>query len=120
MSDKMLEMTIDELCYESNKTARDKGFWDDPNPNFGEKVALIHSELSEALEEVRSGGLEAGNMIFFKPDNPDKPEGVAVELADALIRLGDLCWQYDIPLLKATRLKMAFNKTRPRKHWREF
>ena len=69
------------------QTAVDHG-WHESKREFPEIACLIHSELSEALEELR------------KPDNPDyytgengKPEGFWVELADCIIRILD--WMGD-------------------------
>ena len=60
------------------------GFWEAGNePTFGEYCALIHEEISEAFSAWRNG----------EPDEyvvDGKPEGVLVELADVVIRIGDL------------------------------
>jgi hypothetical protein len=48
-----------------------------------EKVALIHSELSEALEDLRVG------RIATVVSESGKPEGAVSELADVVIRIGD-------------------------------
>lgn len=50
----------------------------------------------------------------------EKPEGVAVELADAVIRIADLCGHLGIDLEAAIDLKMAYNETRPFKHGKRF
>lgn len=68
------------------------GWWDEGR-SFGEVCALIHSELSEALEEYRDGrpmayAVRDGDIIEKWRDG-EKPEGIAVELADAVIRILD-------------------------------
>lgn len=45
-----------------------------------------------------------------------KPEGVPSELADIIIRVGDVTEQYDIDLAQEVLLKQAYNSTRPHKH----
>lgn len=49
-----------------------------------------------------------------------KPEGVAVELADAVIRIADLCGHLEIDLEEVIEIKMAYNEGRPYKHGKKF
>jgi len=119
-------MNISELVSKAHTNAKNHGFWDPPLP-FGTAIALIHSELSEAPEEERAGR----PLMYFKEVNGfivtefnewrgEKPEGVAVELADAVIRIADLCGYLGIDLEKAIAEKMAYNETRPYKHGKQF
>lgn len=119
-------MTISELVARAHDNAVKHGFWN-PAPEFGTAIALIHSELSESLEEARAGKPE----LYFKEVNGftvtdaterrrEKPEGVAVELADAVIRIADLCGHLGIDLEAAIALKMDYNETRPFKHGKRF
>ena len=54
------------------------------------------------------------------PFHHKKPEGVAVELADAVIRIADLCGYLGIDLDAVISEKMAYNETRPFKHGKRF
>jgi hypothetical protein len=47
--------SLNEWADRINKCAADHGFWPEEGRNFGEMIALAHSELSEGLEEHRSG-----------------------------------------------------------------
>lgn len=90
--------------------AVDKGWWDDRHKwVVPVKVALMHSELSEALEAWRTKRCDAW------VDN-GKPEGFPVELADCVIRILDVCEYLGIDLETHMAAKHAFNKTRPHKH----
>lgn len=135
-------MTINELVSRAHENAVRHGFWDKPL-DFGTAIALIHSELSEALEEHRNGN----PMIYYPhcrciewggkcipiaaddcPDNPEtcgayqkgKPEGIAVELADAVIRIADLCGYMGIDLESVISEKMKYNESRPYRHGKNY
>lgn len=92
-----------------HQTAVSKGWWE--NPNIPEKLMLIVSEVSEALEEYRAGRLDLG--LYYVED---KPEGFGVELADAVIRIFDLCEYLEIDLAKMVATKNHFNLQRSYKH----
>lgn len=113
-------MNIKELITEAYETSKSKG-WHDPevDVSLGDRVALCHSELSEALEEARKHkdlkriyveleqikfkngipGLPKRRQVDWEPDLSDcKPEGFPIELADVVIRIGDMCGKYGIDL----------------------
>lgn len=86
---------IEQLKKEIHENAVAHGWWETER-SFGEICALIHSELSEALEEYRSKnpniyiiGEHGITPITPEEWNGEKPEGIAVELADAVIRILD-------------------------------
>jgi NTP pyrophosphatase (non-canonical NTP hydrolase) len=108
-------MTLAELLQESHTTAVEKGWWEGER-SFGDQVSNFHAEISEAWEEYRKFGLDKDKFVYYNEDKPEKPEGLAVELADVLIRIGDTCAKYGIPLEEAIRLKWAYNKTRGHRH----
>jgi NTP pyrophosphatase (non-canonical NTP hydrolase) len=82
------------------------GFYDEPR-TFDRACMLIASEVHEAHEEFRDGrGL---NEIYYNKENPDKPEGVPIELADAIIRLLDTCHDIGIDVESVVALKHKYN-----------
>lgn len=103
-------MNIDELAQKCFESARAKGFWD-AERNFGESIALMHSELSEALEGYRKDR---------KDDHLPQYDQWQVELADAIIRILDWCGAKQVPLQEIIDAKMAYNSNRPYKHGSKF
>jgi NTP pyrophosphatase (non-canonical NTP hydrolase) len=75
----------------------------------GNRQFLIVSEVVEALDEVRND-----KPSIYEVDG--KPEGSAVELADALIRIGDYAWEFKEPVVEAIDTKAAYNAKRERMH----
>lgn len=99
---------LNKLGKDAYDNAVAHGFYETP-PSIPERLALIHSEVSEALEDFREGrmGLQYDNT---------KPVGFDSELADIIIRVVDLAQYKGIDLDKAVAVKMEYNKSRPYKH----
>jgi NTP pyrophosphatase (non-canonical NTP hydrolase) len=106
-----IELSLSEFQRDCHKTSIDHGWWEG-NVNVPEKLMLIVSEIAEALEDYRNGKNLTG--VFY--DSNDKPEGFAVELADAIIRILDLCGYLGIDLAEALSVKHAYNQSRPWRH----
>jgi NTP pyrophosphatase (non-canonical NTP hydrolase) len=104
------DTSISSLIREAHQNAINKGWYEEPRA-FGELIALIHSEASEALEDHRNG--RGFREIYYEGD---KPCGIPTELADVVIRIFDLCGYLGIDLEEAIRIKMAYNATRPQRH----
>ncbi len=107
-------LTISSLVHTAHDAAKAKGWHEGADPDSPVQVlawlALLHSEVSEAVEDVRRGMLAEG----VREDG--KPGGLPSELADVAIRLADTCGALGIDLEGAIRRKMAFNATRSHRH----
>ncbi len=95
-----------KICHEA---AIKNGWWSDRNGqrilrNKGECIALIHSELSEALE---------GERKQLMDDHLPHRRSPEVELADALIRIFDYAGAHGYDLANALCEKLIFNQQRP-------
>lgn len=112
---------INAACTKYYSESKSRGWWDDPHLTYligngqtdlaktaamqvyATKIALVHSEVSEALE-----GLRRGKMDEHLPHR----NSVEVELADALIRIFDLAGRLNIDLGGAVVEKGRYNMKR--------
>lgn len=111
--------SIDDWILHAHKIATDHGWWEGTEgrdltaDEILARLMLVVSEISEAAEEVRQ-------PLFHQDDwrlgKEGKPEGFGVELADAALRLFDLCGRMRISLGFFLERKSAFNETRPKRH----
>lgn len=109
-------MTLNELRDEAYATAKEKGWHDKPRSPL-EVHMLIVSEVAEATEEVRKPD-ESRFKMGYCLNNPygGKPEGEAVELVDAVIRIANYFGEKGWDLEEIVRAKMDYNKTRSHRH----
>jgi|TARA_B100000902_G_C27293635_1_gene908663 NTP pyrophosphatase (non-canonical NTP hydrolase) len=90
------------------------GFWQGGKDgrNDGEAMALIHSEISEALEAMRSDNPTSSKILEFS--------SVEEELADAVIRIMDYCFGKDLDIAGAILAKIEYNYSRDYMHGKTF
>ena len=100
-------LAISAMAKTVYENAKAHGWWEQER-NDGEMIALMHSELSEALEAIRAGN----------PPCP-KDSGMSTleeEMADVVIRVMDFCYARKIDLGRAIQRKHFINMNRPYKH----
>ena len=103
---------LNELAKKIHDNSCAHGWWE-KDRDFPEVVALCHSELSEALEADRNGEPHVWEKY-------GKPEGVAVEMVDCIIRILDWCGKEGIDVDALMEAKHKYNLTRPYKHGKSY
>jgi NTP pyrophosphatase (non-canonical NTP hydrolase) len=121
MSDRNFVASFREMQRAVHATALEKGWWDECQTvhngkdrfqpefrNFGEAIALMHSELSEALEWARHGNKQSDHIPGFS--------GIEEEFADVIIRIMDWAEANQLDVANAVAKKANFNAAREHKH----
>lgn len=117
-----IEHAIARMTREVREVNEANGWFDDDR-RPAEGLALLHSEVSEWLEALRSWGTEDATAVLVghAAEHPEgailpKPEGAGSEAADVLIRLLDECDRQGLDLAAEYRRKIAYNRTRGYRH----
>lgn len=119
-----LDTALREAAEEVAACNQEKGWYEDKR-SFGDEMMLVVTECAEALEayrdfEFREFYRRPNGEFSESPVNEEqtfnKPEGVAIEIADAFIRILDSCKRHNINLASAFRTKENYNWTRPYRH----
>ena len=131
--------TLNRLAEEIHKTAIEHGWWETER-ELPEVLMLCVSELSEALEEYRDGRpnewymcneIPCESTMCLPKDETDcemfwhegkcvyrsaKPEGIAVEMVDCIIRILDYLSKIGVDIDGIMERKMKYNESRPYRH----
>jgi NTP pyrophosphatase (non-canonical NTP hydrolase) len=103
-------MTLNEMAKKAHQMSKDKGWYKGRKRQPLEFHMLMVTEIAEASESVRNKEYP----IWIREGG--KPEGEAIELADAVIRIGDYFAKNGWDLEKVVKMKMKYNATRPHRH----
>lgn len=113
---------LNELAKKIHANAVEKGFWDN-RLSFAELIMLVVTELAEAVEADRKDNwCEISNPVNYSNDAFEKliKDTVQDEIADAIIRLLDLCSAYNINIGLHIEAKMRYNESRERLHGKRY
>jgi len=130
------KIMLNELSKQAYQNAKDKGFYES-QIEMGTRLALIHSEVSEALEADRKNKFASKDRNLQDMDISDLSDvqtklyfrqefEVSIkdtfedELADIMIRVMDLAAFKGIDLEYHIKMKMAYNSTRDYKHGKSY
>jgi hypothetical protein len=134
--------SLNAWAAEIHEWSTSNGWWLRATDNIAGKLLLVHSEISEAAEELRDArpnphgypevdfddlrrtlydeGSPGMTVLLPTPRSSDgsplKPVGFPSELADAIIRILDICARVGIDIDEIMRVKMDYNKTRSHRH----
>lgn len=107
MSEQAFVKGWNEKSKEAHRNSVNHGWWEG-ECNGAEKIALMHAELSEALEALRNGNPASDHIPEFS--------GMEEEFADVVIRIMDYSGVIGLRIAEAVEAKLEFNANRPYKH----
>lgn len=118
-------ISMKDRAEEAHRISKAKGWWSERDLErarardpelIAAKLALIHTEVSEALEAIRDHVPDSGGEWVAVEGGITKPQGFASELADVVIRVFDLAEATGVSIQDAVRVKCRYNQQRPHRH----
>ena len=136
IEDSIIRINVNDQCAKHHRNMLRKGF---DGKDFARDLMLVVSELSEALEADRKGKdthklpLPIEKSLLCRIGDSDFDEGtwksyfesyvkdtIQDEIADALLRIMDLCGRYNIDIDTHVAIKSYYNSLRKPKHGKKY
>lgn len=110
----LIVKSVKALAEDIHSVAKSQGFWKrNKSRNLGEGIALIHLELSNALEAMRVGSPANKHLPMYKQEE--------VELADAVMRILDFAEGNNLKVVEALFDRLELNRvSRGRQNGKKF
>ena len=99
-------LNVAEFVKEIGENALEYGYFKGGDKPFYEMIALCHKELSEAMSEFDNGYHPC--YTYYRVDS--EPKGIPAELADVILKIFLMCYQYDIDIETILIEKNEYNK----------
>lgn len=119
LGEEVIALGLNTLRYAAHRQAEKSG-WNTNRNTPIEELALVVTEVAEAIDELRDGNPGVQGLYLYTESG--KPEGLSSEIGDVFIRLGhfashpDLQKMGGVDIVAGTLSKLDYNPRRPYRH----